>query len=55
MHFHISVIMIIIIADVNRVVTLPGILEFDNLGKRNLKKPGTLTIFTCSVVKFRFD
>ena len=30
-------------------------LEFDNLGKNNLKKPGILTIFTGSVVKFRFD
>ena len=29
----------------NRVATLPG----------NLEKPGILTIFTCSVVKFWFE
>ena len=27
-------------------------MEFDNLGKKNLEKPGILTIFTFSVVEF---
>ena len=47
---------------VGRVATLPGNMEFDNLGKnpwnfeqKPLKKPGILIIFTCSLVKLRFD
>ena len=42
-----------------RVATLPGKtlknLEFDNLGKKNLEKPGILTILRCLVEKFRFN
>ena len=42
-----------------RVTTLPGNLEkpgtWQFRQKKNLEKPGTLTIFTCLVVKFWFD
>ena len=38
-----------------RVATLPENLEFDNLGKNNLEKPGIFNNLTCLVVKFGFD